>query len=196
MLSNLLWMSAIALALIIAGLAYRHGSRKGKVVFGLEVVVGVVLIALAATACSELQEAVQADRQSDTTAASNAKSDTGQGAARIQQILQDYETNSLRAEDVYVGQTMLVGGEIKAFDEYWLGRGVTIQPGDDPNKGTLPQVWLEHKVSLIFASNDARTWLHKMSVGDQIAVQCLFGGFNPHSMEGPLKLTECRQVPE
>ncbi|MYC28508.1 MAG: hypothetical protein F4X65_00245 [Chloroflexi bacterium] len=95
-----------------------------------------------------------------------------------------------------MGQTMLVGGEIKAFDEHWLGVGVTILPGDDPNKGTLPQVWLKRKVSLIFVSNDARTWLHKMNVGDQIAVQCLFGRFSPNSMEGPLELTECQQVPE
>ena len=44
MLANLLWMSAIALALIIAGMAYRHGSRKGKGVFVVGVVVAVGLI--------------------------------------------------------------------------------------------------------------------------------------------------------
>ena len=196
MLTGVLWMSGIVLALVIAGIGYGVGATRGKAVFVFGVVAAVGLIVMASTACATPADTASSDRPDPTAATPSAKEGSGQGAAQIQQILQDYETNSLRAEDVYVGQTMLVGGEIKAFDEYWLGRGVTIQPGDDPNKGTLPQVWLENKVSLIFASNDARTWIHKMNVVDRIAVQCLFGGYNPHSMEGPLMLTECRQVPE
>ena len=196
MLTGVLWMSGIALALVIAGIGYRAGQVKGKAVFVFGVVAAVGLLVMASTACATPADSVPTGQPNSTAAESNSLTDSSQGADQIQHILQDYETNSLRAEDIYVGQTMLVGGEIKAFDEYWLGRGVSILPGEDPNKGTLPQVWLENKVSLIFASNEARTWLHKMNVGDRIAVQCLFGGYDPHSMEGPLTLTECQQVLE
>ena len=52
-LLNLLWMTGIALALVIAGLAYRQGSLKSKGIYGLGVITAVGLLVLAAVSCSE-----------------------------------------------------------------------------------------------------------------------------------------------
>ena len=67
-LFNLLWMTGITLALVIAALAYRHGSLKGKGVFGLGVITAVGLLVLAAVACSALPDSVKSERQIATEA--------------------------------------------------------------------------------------------------------------------------------
>ena len=45
--TGFLWMTGIALALVIAALAYRQGSLKGKGIFGLGVLAAVGLLVLA-----------------------------------------------------------------------------------------------------------------------------------------------------
>ena len=128
---------------------------------------------------------------------STTKGDSGQGASNVQKMLQEYKANPLRAEHLYEGETMVVGGQITAIEEDFVAGSVTILPGDDPNKGHLPRVWLQSKVSLLFASNDARSWLIERNVGDSIEAECYFRRYSgTGSMEGPLALIECQQVPE
>ena len=128
---------------------------------------------------------------------STTKGDSGQGAAQIQKMLQEYKANPLRAEHLFEGETMVVGGQITAIEEDLVGGSVVILEGEDPNKGHLPRVRLKSGVSLLFASNDARSWLIEKNVGDSIEAECYFRRYSgTGSMEGPLALIECQQVPE
>ena len=128
---------------------------------------------------------------------STTKDDSGQGAAQILKMLQEYKANPLRAEHLFEGETMVVGGQITAIEEDLVAGAVTILPSDDPNKGHLPRVWLKSGVSLLFASNDARGWLIEKNIGDSIEAECYFRGFrDTGSMDGSLDLIECQQVPE
>ena len=156
-----------------------------------------VVITLASMACSALPDSATPERLNATVASPSAKGDSRQGAAQIQKMLKEYKANPLRAEYLYEGETVVVGGEITAIKEDMVGNSVTILPGDDPNKGYLPRVWLKSGVSLLFASNDARSWLIEKDSGDSIEAECHFRRYSgTGSMDGPLALIECQQVPE
>ena len=67
-LPNLLWMTGIALALIVAAVAYRLGGFKGKGIFVVGVVAAVGLLVLATMACSALPDSAKTERQIATEA--------------------------------------------------------------------------------------------------------------------------------
>lgn len=92
------------------------------------------------------------------------------GCSNVQEMLDEYEANPLRAEQRYRGRTMVVGGKIEAIKEDWA-----VPP--------QPVVRLKNKVTLSFA-NRARSWLLGKRVGDTIEAQCLIVGFQRYSLGG------------
>ena len=193
--TGLLWMTGIAL--VVARVGYRVGQAKGKVVFAAGVVVAVGLIALTSVACSALPDSAKSEQNSATEASPSPKSDSSRGSTNIREMLKEYEVNPLRAEHLYEGRTMVVGGKITAIEEYMVGGSVVILEGEDPNKGHLPRVQLESGVFLPFASNEARSWLFEKNVGDTIEAQCFVERFESSgSREGLPILSECKQAAE
>ncbi len=224
MIANLLWMSGITIALVAAGVGYASGRPIGKGVFVVGVITAVLVLVLAATACSALPDSAKSDRQlaeeavaclgsgyGETTVVSamqiydreqlisyrdsnceesddsqTAKDDSATGSglgglfsftgtrcigcSNIQEMLDEYEANPLRAERRYRGRTMVVGGKIEAIRDNWA-----VPP--------QPEVRLKSEVSLTFVSR-ARGWVSEKSVGDTIEAQCLVDGFLRFSLGG------------
>ena len=193
MLTNVLLMSGIALALILAGVGYAWRRSLGKAMFVLGVSAAVGLLVLAATGCGELPSSTVSKEQNAKPTSPSAKVASSEGVTNTQQMLQEYKANSLRAEHHYEGKTVVVGGKIRAIEEYSVRGSGVILPGDDPNKGQLPRVRLEGGVTLSFASNDARDWLIEKNVGDPIEAECYVNRFDHNGL--PI-LSECGAVPE
>ena len=61
--TGLLWMTAIALALAVAGIGYRVSKVVGKAVFAVGVVAALGLIVLVSTACDVLPDSAKSERQ-------------------------------------------------------------------------------------------------------------------------------------
>ena len=196
-LTGPLGMTAIAESLLLAAIGYRLGHAPGRAIFVFGIVSAGGLMALAATACSELPDSVRSHLPGATATTSSVQSESGEGAANIQKMIREYEAHRLRAKPLYENKTILVGGEITSFEQHIVGGSRSITPRDDPNKGTLPRVWLKSRVSLTFASNDSLDWLIAKNAGDQIEAECRVFSLQPGTIgHGLLRLDKCERVPE
>ena len=176
MFEHLLWMTGIALALVVAAL--RLGSLKGKGIFVVGVVAAVGLLVLASMACSHLPDSATPERQGTAAASPSVKSDPGRGSANIKEMMIEYQANSLRAEKNYRGRTVRMGGKIQS-----ISGGI----------GAPLLARLENDVVLDFDEKASSSWLLAKNAGDDIEAQCRVIGFH---WKGYPKLSDCGQVPE
>ena len=106
--------------------------------------------------------------------------------SNIQEMMDEYDANPLRAERNYKGRTIVVGGKIKTIEEDFA-----VPP--------RPLVRLRNDVSLLFSWEGDHSWLLEKNVGDSIEAQCLVEGFRGPASLGPTgtpRLSECGRVPE
>ena len=100
------------------------------------------------------------------------------GCSSIQEMMDEYDANPLRAESRYKGRTMVVGGKIQS-----ISGGI----------GAPLLVRLKNDTVLDFDKKQDTGWLLAKNIGDDIEAQCRVVGFH---WKGHPNLSDCGQVPE